>query len=66
MARPRGWVHGSLGRVSAAGSVTADAMMMLDPLVQDECGTPRLMAGWAVCADAPLEDRSARSARSAR
>jgi hypothetical protein len=53
-----GWMHGSLGRSFAHGSVTADAMLSLDPLVQGDCGYPRLMAGWAVCSAAPLEDHA--------
>src|SRR5688572_5095709 len=53
-----GWVHGAFGRSFAQGSVSADAMLTLDPFVQGDCGYPRLMAGWAVCSAAPLEDRS--------
>jgi hypothetical protein len=53
-----GWVHGAFGRSFARGSLTADAMLTLDPLVQGDCGYSRLMAGWALCSDAPLEDRT--------
>jgi hypothetical protein len=53
-----GWVMGTVGRDFAGGAWSADAMLMLDPLLRPTCGYPRLLSGGPPCRFARGEDRA--------
>lgn len=52
------WWMPAITRASEGGSLAFQAMLTLDPVIQGECGYPRLMINPALCNDAPFEDRA--------
>lgn len=52
------WWMPAISRASESSTLTFHAMLTIDPVIQGECGYPRLLTNFAFCNDAPFEDRS--------